>query len=327
MIQKTFTLPLFAFARTRCRTATQTTLILMFTALPLFAAAAEDVVVTIKPLHSLVQGVMGDTAKAGLLLGGNTSPHVPSLKPSQIKMLHDAKLVFYIDDSFELFLPKIFATLPPQLRKIPVTRADLTLLEKRQGGAWEAHARHHNGHDHHGHHDRQDHDASDMHLWLDADNANKVVALIVTQLAADYPQHRDTYQRNARALTERIDALDAKLKTRLAAIKNKPFIVFHDAYQYFERRYGLNGVGAVTLEPGDALSINRLKQLGEKIKATGAVCAFKEPQFPAGMEVLARENDIKIAMLDPIGADLTPGPGLYFSLLENLASELLHCLN
>ena len=302
---------------------------------------SNSVIVTIKPLHSLVVGVLGDTGKAELLVDEALSPHHMQLKPSQIKSMQEAHIIFYIDDSFETFLAHVFDILPDDVLKVSMTdNAELMLLPYRKGKDWEVHDHHAHGHDTHNHdahdHHADDHDAHDehdthesynMHVWLDPKNAQKMVALIADTLSTVYPEHRDTYEANAQGLMEKIDRLNVELKTELSPIQDKPFIVFHDAYQYFEHAYGLNGVGSITFEGGGSLSPVRIKSVREKLQRTGATCVFSEPQFPARpIRIIAEGFDIKVSVLDPLGTELPNDKNLYFGLLENLAHNLTQCL-
>ena len=291
----------------------------------IYAVETTGVVVTIKPLHSLVQGVIGDTGQAQLIVTGSASPHGFQLKPSQVKSMQEAKVVFYIDDAFEFFLHNALEILPDFVRKIALAdRAGITLLERRSGGAWEAHEYHAHEQEAHGaQHD--DHGDYDLHVWLDTENAKKMVQTITEALSARYPENRDTYEGNARTLMERIDALGVELESELVDVKTKPFIVFHDAYQYFERRYGLTGVGAITLELNEALSVKRIQEIRSKIETTGAVCLFGEPSFPDKLGQIVTEG-LRRGTLDPLGVGLEAGPDLYFNLLKQLAQNLKHCL-
>ena len=325
--------------------------ILFFALLIAWAASAtaiesNSVIVTIKPLHSLVAGVIGDTGKVELLVDGAVSPHHMQLKPSQIKSMQEAHIIFYIDDSFETFLTHIFDILPDDVLKVSmVDNAELMLLPYRKGTDWEVHDHHGNEHDAHDHHaddhDAHDHHADehkahdeheahenyDMHVWLDPKNAQKMVALIADTLSAVHPEHRDTYKANAQGLMKKIDRLNVELKTELSPIQNKPFIVFHDAYQYFEHAYGLNGVGSIIFEGSESLSPVRIKSVREKLQRTGATCVFSEPQFPARpIQTIAEGFDIKVSVLDPLGAELPNDENLYFGLLDDLAHNLTQCL-
>ena len=235
---------------------------------PVHNADAKDIVVTIKPLHSLVTGVVGNTARTHLIVDGNQSPHGFKFKPSQIKLLNNAAVVFYIGDTFETFMEKAFNTIPSNVVKVPVAeKARLKLLPYREGGAWEEDK--HEGHDH-GHEGHHDEGGGDMHVWLDPDNAIKMIKAITRQLSKVYPENRDTYKANARSYVQKITALDSELSAALSNSKESPFIVFHDAYQYFEKHYGLNGVGSITFDPHDFPSPKRLKEIRSKLNATSA---------------------------------------------------------
>ena len=320
--------------------------ILLFSLLSLaliipFSASAEQtkgVVTTIKPLHSLVAGIMGETGAPELLVAGNVSPHEFQLKPSQMKVLQEANVVFYIDDSYETFLHDAFETLPAHVRKAAVAqKGGLTVLAHRKGGAWEAHeykAHEHEAeetheHEEHAHHEEHHHDHGhdDMHVWLDPVNAEKIVKFITKELSAVYPENKVIYKANASLLVERLNALDAKLKQDLAGFGDKPFIVFHDAYQYFETRFGLRAAGSITLNPDVQPGARRIKELRARLQAGGAVCVFAEPQFePKLVATLIDGTNVRKGTLDPIGVALTPGPGAYEGLLRGLATDLRTCL-
>ena len=305
----------------------------MLAALPSSGAGAEmaGVVATIKPLYALVSGVMGDSGTPALLLGENSSPHDFHLKPSQVKALWRAKLIFYIDDGFETFLIDLFKTLPGHVKKIALAqKAGLALLPRRAGGAWDAHQHDHgHGHDHDDDHDDHDeHKNYDMHVWLDPKNAVKMVATIAQALSAVYPENRDIYRANARRLIKKINRLDAELKALLSDVRDKPFIVFHDAYPYFERAYNLKAVGAITVEPDQSPSPRRIREIKARLKETGAKCVFREPQFPDRLvKTIIQGTEAKSGTLDPLGVGLADGENLYFNLLRNLARNLKRCLS
>lgn len=306
------------------------------------------IVVTIKPLHSLVSGVLGETGKAELLLADNTSPHDFHLKPSQVTSLNKAKLVFYIDDSFETFLQDAFKALPETVRKAAVAQnSGLELRNFREGGAWDSHAHDHHGKDEHHdenhkdnghkkehkdkhhadekHHD--DHDEHDLHVWLDPKNAIRIVNFIARELSAAYPSNKAAYEKNAKDTIAKLEALDKELKTTLAELKDKPFIVFHDAYQYYERAYNLRGVGSITFEPDESPSASRISEVRKKLKETKAKCVFREPQFADRLvNTVIEGTDARKGVLDPLGADLENGETLYFALMRNLADNLKQCL-
>ena len=272
----------------------------------------KHVVATIKPLHSLVQAVMGDTGRALLMVDGKTSPHNFVLKASHLRMIENAAIVFYIDDGFEFFLERAFKRIEPD-RRVPIAQAaDIRLL------AYEG--------DHHDHDHGHDHDGTDKHIWLDTDNALEMVIAIEDALAETYPEYKETYRQNANALRRRIVRLDDLIEERLDSVRDEPFMVFHDAYGYFARQYDLNYEGAVVGGEGGDLSPGMVTELRSRIRSKGVVCVFAEPQFSRRFLTVIDDLGVKYGVLDPLGAEQQEGPKLYFTLMLNLATSLQKCL-
>lgn len=292
------------------------------------AAPAPEVVVTIAPLHSLVQGVMGETGTAELLLRGTASPHDFQLKPSQMKMMQRARVVFYIGENLETFLVRALEALPENVDKVAMMdQPGMTILDVREGGNWEEHDHSAHGHQDGDAHHHHDHEAGNPHIWLDPANAIVMIKTIAKELSAVHPENRSAYKANALSMISEIEASDEQVKAMLTPVKNVPFIVFHDAYPYYEKRYGLTAVGSIVLESGEAASAKRIADLRQKVKDSGAVCIFREPQFSDKLSlVVAEGTEAKIGTLDPIGANLTPGPGLYSALLKDIADGMGACL-
>ena len=318
---------------------------------PAIANETKGVVVTIKPLHSLVSGVIGDTGKAELLVKGYASPHGFQLKPSQVKSLQSASIVFSIHEALETFLQRALSNIPGGVEQsVVVESARMKLLPVREGGPWEGHNHedhegegdkhadsHKDGHaEHKGHDDHKghaehkghdDHEAGDVHVWLTPENATKIVKAVTRDLSKVFPQNRNVYKANARAYIEKLEKLDTELKTRLQDIKPEPFIVFHDAFQYFQATYGLNGVGTISVEPDESPSPKRLAEIRKKLKETNTSCVFKEPQFSDRViKAVVDQTPAKIGVLDPLGAEIDSGPTMYFQLLRNIANSLHGCL-
>lgn len=273
-------------------------------------AHAGTVVATIKPLHSLVANVMeGDGNTLALLVDGKTSPHTFTLKPSQVRALSQADIVFYIGDGYELFLGKVLQTMPDSVRRAPMDKIEgLTLYPVRQAEGEAA-------------------GNIDLHLWMSPANAQRMAVEIARRLSDIYPAQRALYENNAIRVSARIDALDAHLNARMQRLQGKPFIIFHDATQYFEKAYGLEVLGAVTLHPEQSPSARHLQDIRENIRSSGATCLFSEPSFDAGIidNVLAGTS-AKSGELDPEAARLQAGRELYFQLMESLAADLEACL-
>ena len=140
-------------------------------------------------------------------------------------------------------------------------------------------------------------------------------------------RNADTYRRNARNFVTELEALEASLQAVLKPVADRKYVVFHDAYRYFEDHFGLTPVGAVTLDPESTPGAAQVLEIADLIKARGAVCLFAEPQFePRLVRRLAEGNEIRVGVLDPLGADLTPGPGLYPALMTGLAKAFASCL-
>ncbi|KND21304.1 zinc transporter [Pannonibacter phragmitetus] len=309
------------------------------------ALAAPKVVASIKPVHSLVAAVMDGVGEPSVIVDGAASPHTFALKPSTAKLIADADVVFWVGPELEPFLSKPLETLgekaeaielseAPGVNKLPV-REDAN-FEPHDHGHEEGEAGHsHAGHDHsHGHshsHDHghgHEHGEFDAHVWLDPENAKAMADDIAHHLSEADPENAATYAANAAALKEKLTALETELAAELEPVKDKPFIVFHDAYQYFEQRFGVRAAGSVTLSPEVQPGAERVAALRTKLKDLGAVCVFSEPQFePKLVSVLIEGTDVRTGVLDPLGADVANGKDLYFEVTRNMAASLKSCLS
>lgn len=294
--------------------------IVCVTALCVFRQAASAteplrVVATIQPLHSLVSGVMNGVGEPDLLVQGGGSPHAYTLRPSEAAALQSADIVFWIGEDLETFLTKPLQALPKHAEVVALYTADgITLLTSRAGPESSTHPGHVHG-------------LSNMHIWLDPANAKAMVVRIVAVLSSADPFNAPRYQVNGAEVINRLTALDADLQRQLLPIRNRPFIVFHDAYQYFESRYGLKSAGSITVGPDRSPSAKKLFEIRKLIIDTGAACVFSEPQFkPAVVQTVIEGTEARTAVLDPLGADLQPAPDAYFVLMRNLAVSLLECL-
>lgn len=291
--------------------------------IPAAGAAAPQVTVTIKPLHSLVAAVMDGVAAPRRLLPDGASPHAYALRPSEMRALSSADLVFWMGPALETFLVQPLAALPPSVRRVALMDAPgIQHLPARAGGLW-SEAEHDHAHDHHDHGGRD----LDPHVWLDPMNAVAMLRHIAAVLAEIDPAHGQRYTENAHAAEAALRALDARLRERLAPVRALPYVVFHDGYQYFEHRYGLHPVGALSVTPGVSPGARRVRQLRERILSSGARCVFAEPQFqPALAARLTEDTPAQAAVLDPLGMDVPEGPGAYAAILEGLAEALVGCL-
>jgi len=283
---------------------------------PAVAVDAPRVMVGIAPIHSLVAGVMDGVAEPELLVKGNHSPHGYMLKPSQLRSLQQADMIVWTGESIESFLPRVLVNLDDNKSIIKLMDvAGMTLLPAREGGVWQS------GHEEHAHGD------SDGHLWLDPGNAKIIVTLLVERLSRMDAQHAVTYRANGVRMQQALTELDQQLKQKLVKVKHIPYLVFHDAYQYFEHAYGLNPVGAVMIDPDHKPGARRLTELRENVRASNIRCVFSEPQYSENLvKVVTEGTAMHSARLDPMGMSLEPGKELYFDLLTGLGDSLLGCL-
>jgi zinc transport system substrate-binding protein len=283
-----------------------------------------NVVVTIKPIHSLVARLMEGVGTPTLLIKGAGSPHTFALKPSDVRAINSADVFIRVSDTLEPFTRAIVKSLPSSVEVVTLAQAPgVTLLDRRGGGTFDAHS-----HAEGGKHDADDAaGGKDGHIWLDPDNAKAIVAYLAGVLSRRDPAQAAKIQANAARLNADLDALAASIGAETASLKGKPFVVFHDAYQYFERRFGLDAVGSITVSPELQPSAKRLTELRHKIAALGAVCVFAEPWFqPNLVDAVTEGSHSRSGTLDPEGSLLTPGGELYFELMRNLASGFKTCL-
>lgn len=304
------------------------------------AWAEPKVVATIKPIHALVAGVMAGVGEPKLLIEGAGSPHTFALKPSDARALNQADVVFRVSDTLEPFMIKVVGALPKSVRVVTlVDTPGLTLHKMRTGATFEQHTHDHgpkgqrvkkadvHDHDHHGKPGKAA-ETNDGHIWLDPANAKVITQYIAAVLATEAPEHAAQLKENADTVLRSLDQLDAELGQTVKPIAGQPYIVFHDAYQYLEHRYGLTPAGAVTVSPEIAPSAKRLSELRKKISTLKAVCVFAEPQFePKLVRTITEGTSARIGTLDYLGASLKPGPDLYFSVLRSLAGDLKACLS
>jgi len=306
------------------------------------AQARVGVVASILPVHSLVAGVMEGAGRPYLLVPGGASPHSFALRPSDARQLEQAQAVFWIGPTLETFLERPLDALAQKADVVALSGAEgVRRLPFREGGPWEAHSHgaedkdaHHDGeerehdHDHDHDHGHGDHDhGMDAHVWLDPLNAIAFVKTIAHVLGHIDPAGTALYEANAERLVAKLKALDSDLRQMLAPVQGKPYIVFHDGYQYFEARYGLTPSGSVTVSPELSPGAKRLVGIRSRIKEEAAICVFAEPQFePKLVRTVIERTGARTATLDPLGAALEPGPDAYFQLMRNLAKDLAACL-
>ena len=306
----------------------------------IFSPAKADikVVASIKPIHSLASYLMDGVGKPDLIVDGYASPHGFAMKPSHAKMLQNADLIFWVGEDLESFLEKPLNSIAKKAEKIELMEIKgLNKLEFRERNIFEGHDDH--GHDEHkedehkehGHkedkhddHHEHAHGEHDPHIWLDPMNAKVILKEMAEHLIENDQKNASTYKANLKKALKDLDKLTKKVKSDL----NKDFksIVFHDAYQYFEKRFDVNVLGAFTVNTDVLPGAEQLSEIREIIEHDKVSCVFSEPQFnPDIINAVAKDMNIKTGVLDPLGATLSPGKTLYFDLIRNMSKSFKGC--
>jgi len=303
------------------------------------------VVTTIQPLHSLISNVMGNKGKLDLILEGTASPHSFTLKPSHAKMLENADAIFWIDKDLESFLEKPLKSIPKKAKVVHLM--DISGLEihkfreKNIYGGHDDHDKHghkedkHDDHDKHGHkedkHDDHDkhghahaHGEFDVHIWLDPNNAKVIVKEVANQLATLDSKNSDFYKENSKKTINKLDNLINKIDKSIN--KKASFVTFHDAYQYFEKRFGVEALGALTINTDIQPGAKQIEEIQHLVEDKNIKCIFSEPQFnPKLINMIAKSSGAKTGILDPLGSSYKPGNDLYFNLINDLYENLNKC--
>lgn len=328
-------------------------------------AEVPRVATDIAPIHSLVSMVMQGAGSPDLIIPPGASPHSYAMRPSEARAVAKADLVVWVGPSLAPWLEEPMSSLAQGAERLTLQDVEgIRLLTNRSGVAFEAHdhgdheghdhAEHddhgdheghddHKGHDDHADHDDHDHDvheeadaheghnhapgALDPHIWLDPQNAMVWLDFIAASLSAQDPENAALYADNAAQAQAQLVDLQADIQAELTPLRGQKFVVFHDAYHYFEARFDVEASAAISLSDGAAPSAARLAEVRDVVKDTQAACVFTEPQFNAGLvEALQDGTALKSASLDPIGAALEPGVDMYPALLRDLAAAFSSCL-
>ena len=311
------------------------------------ANADIKVVASIKPIHSLASYLMNGVAKPDLIVDGYASPHGFAMKPSHAKMLQNADLIFWVGEDLENFLEKPLGSIAKKAEKIELMQVKgLQILKFRERNIFDDHDDHgHDDHDkkedHDSHAKKEDHDDHckkedhddherhahgefDPHIWLDPINAKVILNKMVEHLIENDPKNEAKYKSNLDEALKDIDKLTIDVMTELS--NSVSSIVFHDAYQYFEKRFNVNILGAFTVNTDVMPGAEQLAEIREVIEHDKVACVFSEPQFnPDIIKAVAKDMNIKTGVIDPLGATLNPGKDLYFSLIKNMSASFKGC--
>ena len=280
------------------------------------------VVTSIKPIHSLASYLMQGIGSPSLIVEGSNSPHNFTLKPSHAKMLQQADLVFWVGENLETPLEKPIKSISKKSKVIELLEINgLKKLEFREKNIFDGHDDHgHKKHDDHGH----AHGDHDPHIWLDPSNAKVIAKKMTKELVSLDQENAKTYKENSKKLIKEIDLLIKDIKNNTN--KNASFIVFHDAYQYFEKKFRVNAIGALTVNTDILPGAEQLKDIRNVINKKKAKCIFSEPQFnPNIINAIAKDTNIKTSVLDPLGSTLPADKNQYFMLIKKISNSLKPC--
>ncbi|AMA47676.1 zinc ABC transporter substrate-binding protein ZnuA [Pseudomonas monteilii] len=299
-----------------------------FTALN--AQADVRVLTSIKPLQQIAAAVQDGVGTPDVLLPPGASPHHYALRPSDVRRVGEADLLYWIGPDMENFLPRVLGS----RSKTTVAVQSLPGLTLRHFGQdSHSHEGDHDGHDHdaaHGH-DEHDHDhrpgSLDAHLWLSSANARVIAAKMAADLAQVDPAHAARYQANLTAFTERLNGLDQRIQARVAGVAGKPYFVFHEAFDYFEAAYGLNHTGVFSVASEVQPGAQHVAAMRARLQDVGKTCVFSEPPMrPRLAETLTAGLPVRLAELDALGGTDPVDAHGYERLLENLGNGLAGCL-
>lgn len=311
-------------------------------------ADVPSVAVDIAPLHSLVARVMEGVGTPDLVIPASASPHGYRLRPSEARALQNADVVFWMGEDMTPWLEGAIETLAENASVTALLEHQETmLLEFREGALFEGHDHdgHGEDHDEHGHddhdkdhdehahddhdedHDEHGHGAHDPHAWLSPDNARAWMNVIAAELSAADPENAGTYFANAAAGRAELEELKDEISILLEPVRSVYFVVFHDAYQYFESAFDISASGAISLSDAADPSPARIAEIQARVKNEGIGCVLSEPQYNPGIIAVVMDGtDATTSVLDPLGSDLETGANLYPQLLRNLATSLASCM-
>ena len=289
---------------------------------PAGAGAANRIVATFKPVHSLVSAVTAGVGEPYLVMRGAARPDTYRMRPSDARVIGKARVIFMIGEGVENTLAGPIRRLRGKTRVVELREVPgLVRMPLRKGGGFEE-----EDHDH-GHGHGHEAEAFDVHVWLDPVNAGLMALVIARHLSEVDPANAAKYQANADAVITGLDELTAKLDAELGPLRDKPFIVFHDAYQYFEKRFGLKAVGSAVVSTSRSPGVRRVTELRKKVRDLGAVCVFAEPRYdPRFVKLITEGTKARRGSVDPAGTAIEPGPGMYSALMRDLAASFRECL-
>ncbi len=288
------------------------------------------VVASLKPLGFIASAITDGVTETQVLLPDGASEHDYSLRPSDVKRLQNADLVVWIGPEMEAFMNKSAQSISDK-NKVTVAQLDGVKPLLMKGGDDDEHD-HEGDHDHVGHESEKGdahhhHGDYNMHLWLSPEIARLSAVAIHDKLVELMPQSRAKLDANLKDFEAQLATADKEVGNELAPLKGKGYFVFHDAYGYYEKQYGLTPLGHFTVNPEIQPGAQRLHQIRTQLVEQKATCVFAEPQFrPAVVEAVARGTSVRMGTLDPLGTNIQLSKESYATFLRQLANQYSSCL-
>ncbi|HDX9008273.1 zinc ABC transporter substrate-binding protein ZnuA [Aeromonas dhakensis] len=285
---------------------------------------ALEVLTTIKPLGFIAAAITDGVSEPKVLLPTGASPHDFSLRPSDIRSINEADLVVWVGPELEGFMAKPLAKHPHVLT---LTRVEGMLLfdYSKQAGHGEHADEAHEGHDHDGH-EGHHHEGVDPHIWLGPTQALVIAKALSETLSAQDPANAERYRANLLAFKTKVEAKDKVIAEQMKAVNQKGYFVFHEAYGYWERHYGMSSKGHFTVSPERRPGAKTLVEIRKALEEKKASCIYAEPQFsPAVIESVARNTGAKVLLLDEVGEQVPLGPDGYPRFMQQLADAFAEC--
>ncbi len=298
--------------------------------------AAPRVATDIAPVQSIAARVMAGVGTPELVIPPGASPHGYALRPSEARALQEADLVVWVGPALTPWLADPIASLsaPTAVRLTLEDVPGVHLLAARSGAGFEpdddeaeAHAAAASADADATAHAHDATNGIDGHLWLAPANAVAAARAIATALSGLDPANAATYTANAEAFAADLDTLSTAIATEVAPLRGTRYLVFHDAFHYFEDAFAIPAAGSVVLQDGVEPSAARVADLRARLRDQAVACVFTEPQFePRLLGTVTEGTEARTGILDPLGAALQPGPDLYPAILRGIADGLRDCL-
>ncbi|MGH1391483.1 MAG: zinc ABC transporter substrate-binding protein ZnuA [Aeromonas jandaei] len=287
---------------------------------------AVEVLTTIKPLGFIAAAITEGVSEPEVLLPTGASPHDFSLRPSDVRKIGEADLVVWVGPELEGFMSKPLANHPHVLTLTQVPGMPLfnyATKDSHDGHQHDDHAAHDHGDEgHEGHH----HEGIDPHIWLGPMQAKVIASAIASELGKQDPANKARYEANLAAFTAKVDARDKVIAGQMKAVNQKGYFVFHEAYGYWERHYGMSSKGHFTVSPERRPGAKTLVEIRKALEDKQASCIYAEPQFsPAVIESVARNTGARVLLLDEVGEQVPLGPEGYPQFMEQLANAFAQC--